>query len=95
MDNRVVAGQFVILARGAGFDAELLPQKATSRAIVVIDNDPSKHRRIVVENNPLPRIYEFELQIELDGTWTKILKVEAEEHQVGELIYFVVAGLSN
>lgn len=99
MDNQIVAAKFTSVAQGAGLRAELQEVEAINgrncnRAIVEIHDGPANLRRVVIENNPLPRVYEFLVQHELGGEWVKILKVEAEEHQVGDLIYFVVAGLS-
>lgn len=101
MNNHIVAGQFAHLAQESGLPAELQPLEegtragVMKRAIVEINQGPAKFRRVVIECNPLPRVYEFFVEHELGGEWIRILKVEAEEYQVGDLIYFVVAGLAH
>jgi hypothetical protein len=101
MDNQIVAGQFAHLAQESGLPAVLQEaltyhgKRVPQKAFVEINQGPAKFRRVVIDNSPLPRVYEFYVEHELGGEWVHVLKVEAEEHQVGDLIYFVVAGLAN
>jgi len=93
MDTLAVAQEFARVAQAAGLPAVVVPGSNIIHAIVEVNQGPAKNQRVVVESNPLPRIYEMFIEHELGGEWVKVLKVEAEEHHYGDLCYFVVAGL--